>query len=130
MLKIIAILFFSFEVWAVMFLDIELTHEKGLGKEMILKSELMSTERIQSGKSVTLKMKNGIEVELKAKFSEKDEELGPSSFVELEGTLNNSKNSDKEKTFKLNVKINEIGKLELKDDQGQRTTIKVTPKVK
>jgi hypothetical protein len=129
-LKVLLVALVSFNSFAVMFLDIEVTHEKGLGKKMILKSELMSRERVQSGKAITLQMKNGIKVTLEAKFKEESDEIGPSSVVEIGGTLSNLSGAEAEKNFKLIVKINNVGKLEIKDDQGQKTSIKVTPKVK
>ncbi|EQC50901.1 hypothetical protein [Bacteriovorax sp. DB6_IX] len=130
MLRILALLLLTFEVYAVMFVDIEVTHEKGLGKKMILKSEIMSRERVQPGKPITLRMKNGILVDLEAKFAEDVEELGPSSIVEMQGSLKNTGVAQAEKTFKIVVKINHSGSIELKDDLGQKTTIKVTPRVK
>lgn len=129
-LKVLLVALVSFNSFAIMFLDIEVTHEKGLGKKMILKSELMSRERVQSGKAITLEMKNGIKVTLEAKFKEESDEVGPSSVVEIAGTLSNISGSEEGKNFKLIVKINNEGKLEIKDDQGQKTSIKVTPKVK
>lgn len=129
-LKVLLVALISFNSFAVMFLDIEVTHEKGLGKKMILKSEIMSRERVQNGKAIFLQMKNGIKVTLEAKFQEESEEVGPSSVVEITGKLSNLSGAEQEKDFKLAVKINLTGKLEIKDDQGQKTSIKVTPKVK
>ena len=131
MLKILLVFLMSFKVYSAVILDIEITHEKGLGKKMILKSELMSRERAQNGKLITLKMKNGISLDLEVKYDDKEEVLPEGSVIEMSGILKNDHSKTiKPKSFELNVKLNSTGSVELKDEKGQKTTIALTPKEK
>ena len=129
--KIIIICFISFSSFAVVFLDIEITHEKGLDEKMILKSELSSRERADHKKEIFLQMKNGIQLRLLANFDEKGDEIGPGSVIMMKGILQDISAISKEpKTFDLNVKVNESGQVEFKSKEGQKTRVKVTPRIK
>lgn len=120
-----------FSSLAIVFLDIEITHEKGLGEMMILKSELMSRERAGNGKEIFLQMKNGIQLRLTPHFDDQAEELDENSLIKMNGILQDiSATSRAPRSFVLSVKVNLSGEVEFKTDEGQRTRVKVTPKIK
>ncbi len=131
MLKIICALLLSYNVFAILVLDIEVTHEKGLDAKMILKSELMSKEIVYNGKEVFLYMKNGIQVKLVASFDTESDEFGPSSIFKIAGEVKNVL-SDKgiNETFNLSPKVNELSTVSFETGEGQKTTIQITPKLK
>lgn len=112
-------------------LNIELTHEKGLDDKMILKSELFSKEILYSDKSITLQMKNGIEIVLNAKYNEDSEEFGPSSVFKINGQLKNVSLKDpKEGMFNVEARINEPTSISINTLSGQNITLIITPALK
>ena len=129
--KTIILAILSLSSFAVVFLDIEITHEKGLDEKMILKSELSSRERADHRKEIFLQMKNGIQLKLSSNFEEEGDDIGPSSVIKMKGILQDISAVSKEpKTFDLNVKVNESGSVEFKSKEGQKTKVKVTPRIK
>jgi hypothetical protein len=92
-MKVFALIFFSLffflsEAYSQVSLDIFITHKKGIDKDLILTSELQSSERIVGKELRILEMRNGIRVEIGAEFVEDWSELiGPSSHVRLLGAL-------------------------------------------
>ncbi|EQC47380.1 hypothetical protein [Bacteriovorax sp. Seq25_V] len=131
MLKAILALLVSYNVFAILILDIEVTHEKGLDAKMILKSELMSKEIAYNGKEVSLQMKNGIHVKLVANFDDESDEFGPSSAFKITGEVRNILSGKGiNKTFSLAPKINELSTVSFETGEGQKTTIQIIPKLK
>lgn len=134
MLKKVFILFsiiFAFNALSFIYLDVEVIHEKGFDDKMILKSELMSREKIFSEKPILLQMKNGLQLSFFPKFNEEKLIEEKESIITVEGVLQDlSANSREPKKFNLKVKIGEKGVMEFKSKEGQKTRITVKPVLK
>ncbi len=122
---------FAFNALSFIYLDVEVIHEKGFDDKMILKSELMSREKIFSEKPILLQMKNGLQLSFFPKFNEEKLIEEKESIITVEGVLQDlSANSREPKKFNLKVKIGEKGVMEFKNKEGQKTRITVKPVLK
>ncbi len=131
MYKLITALIVSSLTWAIVYLDIEVTHEKGFDDKMILKSELMSREKIYNNKPFLLQMKNGIQLSFNADFDEKAIMDDRSSEIVIEGLIQDlSAKTRSPKRFKLNLKEGVKGEYKFETQEGQRTKIYITPIIK
>lgn len=129
--KLLLLSIFTWSSFAVVFLDIEITHEKGLDEKMILKSELMSRERADNNKEIFLQMKNGIQLRLAPIFSESEDGGVVDNIIRLSGIIQDVSSSKKEpKKFKLNIKVDFPGETSFDNGKGQKTKVKITPRVK
>jgi hypothetical protein len=131
MFKLITLLLANSLALAVVFLDIEVTHEKGFEDKMILKSELMSREKVFNNKPFLLQMKNGIQLSFNADFDEKKVLEDEASIIVVEGLIQDlSAKTRSPKRFKLELKNGIKGEYKFETDEGQRTKILITPVVK
>ena len=132
LVKFLTFVFFPSYVLGLVFLEIEIVHEKRLTDKTILKSELMSKEIIYSEKSLELKMKNGIYFKALPKiiFEENGEKI---KYVNIDITVKNtfkkSKKLNRIKTFNIKGKINVLSVEKIKEKGGQVTWIKILPRV-
>ncbi len=131
MLKIVLSLLTTLNCFAFIYLDIEVTHEKGFDDKMILKSELMSREKVFNEKPILLQMKNGLQLTFNADFNEPELLVNKGSVVKVSGVMQDLSAQTREpKTFALSVVVGKPGELEFKNNEGQKTKIKVTPVLK
>lgn len=112
---------------AILTLDIEMIHEKGLGGSMILKSELFTKELVYQNKDVVVKMKNGIELRLQSNFNEESDEFGPSSVFTIKGEVLNISKESEQKKFDVSTTLNNAAEINFKTDSGQSLYINITP---
>jgi hypothetical protein len=90
-LLILYFLFLSAQAHAVIFVDVFITHHKGIDQGLTLMSELQSLEKVIGRERKILEMKNGIRLELHVDFiDEKGETIGPISRVRFTGRLLNT----------------------------------------
>lgn len=79
----------SGEALALIHLDVVLIHKKGIDKDLILVSEIQSTERIFGKEIVQLNLKNEIRLTFQTEFVE-DSSYGPSALVAISGQVTNA----------------------------------------
>lgn len=85
-------LFFSLNAHSLIFVDVFITHHKGIDQGLTLMSELQSMEKMIGREKKILEMKNGIRLELNVEFvDQKADIIGPVSRVRFFGRLLNSK---------------------------------------
>ena len=131
MYKVIFLSLMSLFTHAIVYLDIEVTHEKGFDEKMILKSELMSREKVYDNKPFLLQMKNGIQLSFNANFNEKELMDNKESEIVVEGLIQDlSAKTRSPKRFKLNLKEGMKGEYKFETQEGQRTKILITPVIK
>lgn len=122
------LLLWAQSAYAILSLDIQMVHKKGIDKELTLTSELQSRQRVFDKEMIQLKMKNNVTLQLKAYFTS-DDVYGPSSKIFLEGQIVNLSNqskffiSDKNSVVDLNETKNFLYKSE-EEDQIVEVTIR------
>jgi hypothetical protein len=130
-MRMLLVILLSLNSYALMVLDIEITHEKVLGTKTILKSELMSSESVHSGKEVVLQMQNGIQVRVTPTYQERFKKFTPESMISIHGILQNlSIAKKKPKEFNLSAKLGSPAKVKFETGEGQNTTVVITPREK
>ena len=71
-----------------LFLDISLVNKKGIDIGLTLGSELHSSEEVEEGRPIILKLKSGVQVEIKALFGDVQKGLiGPPEFILVTGIV-------------------------------------------
>lgn len=95
---ILLFFFLSSNSFALINLDVVLIHKKGIDKDLILVSEIQSTERIFGTEFIRLNLKNEIRLSFQAEFVD-DSTYGPSSHISLTGDV---VNAQKETLIELN----------------------------
>ena len=70
-------------------LNVSLIYKKGIGKGFFLSTEQHSMESMDEREQITVKMNNGIRVDLSAYYVQSVHEYGPSGFVRVKGELYN-----------------------------------------
>lgn len=125
----ILLLFWCSQAFAILSLDIQMVHKKGIDKELTLTSEIQSRERVFDKEVAELKMKNNVTLRLKAYFTKDDSIYGPSSKIFLEGQIVNLANqskffiSDKDSIVDLNETKEFLYKSE-EEDQIVEVTVR------
>lgn len=77
-------------------MDVSIINKKGIDKGLTLGSELHSIEEVSRKENISLKMRSGIRVILKARFAELEEvadeknTYGPSSKIKVTGKILNT----------------------------------------
>ena len=84
-----ATLLFSLTAEAKIGLNVSLIYKKGIGKGFFLSTEQHSIESVDEREQITVKMNNGIKVDLSAYYVQSVHEYGPSGFVRVKGELYN-----------------------------------------
>jgi hypothetical protein len=71
-----------------LFLDVSLVNKKGIDIGLTLGSELHSSEEVEHGRPITLKLKSGVQVTMKALFGDVQKGLiGPPHFILVSGEV-------------------------------------------
>lgn len=110
-------------------LDVVLIHKKGIDKDLILVSEIQSTERIFGKEVVQLNLKNEIRLSFQAEFID-DATYGPSGYIALIGDVINAQ---KVKLIELNqenakVALSEEGVFTYQsEDADQVVEVRIRP---
>jgi len=83
----ILIFFFPTSLLGAIKLDVSLVYKKGIDKQLVLVSELHSSQILNEGQEASLKMKNGISVFLRPYFLSTTDVFGPSNMIEVKGRI-------------------------------------------
>lgn len=109
--------------------DVFISFKKGVDQDLLLKSEVQSTRIFEDGSIVEIKMKNGLAIELKGKFSEQIVGVGPGDEVIFQGELMNAR-GDVLSSFSEDEKVVSLGKTlvwKYQGDESQYVEIKLKP---
>lgn len=122
-------LFLSAQAYALINLDVVLIHKKGIDKDLILVSEIQSTERIFGTEVVQLNLKNDISLSFQTEFVE-DASYGPSALIAISGQVTNAAR-EKLMNFipsKATISLNEERVFSYKsEDQDQMIEVRLRP---
>lgn len=120
---------FSGEVQAKIGLNVSLIYKKGIGKGFFLSTEQHSIEQVDEHEQITVKMKNGIKVELSAHYIQSIHEYGPSGFVRVKGEIFN-RAGKVVKTLnepKLDIYLGESKKISHQERNEEEVDVIITP---
>jgi hypothetical protein len=123
------VLLFSFEAQAKIGLNVSLIYKKGIRKGFFLSTEQHSIEQVDEHEQITVKMKNGIKVELSAHYVQSVHEYGPSGFVRVKGEIFNQAGKIV-KTLnepKLDVYLGESKKISHQERNEEEIDLIITP---
>ncbi|MBL6988589.1 MAG: hypothetical protein ISR65_02375 [Bacteriovoracaceae bacterium] len=79
------------DAFAIIRLNVGIVHQRGVGTGLTIVSELYVVEDVLGKEAVVFKMNNGVTLKLNAMFSNSLKEFGPSSMINITGSLYNSK---------------------------------------
>lgn len=125
---IFCLLFLPVVTNARLILDVVIIHKRGIDKNMVLQSELHSSQEVVGNKQIELK-KSGIKVELTAEFNKFSKNYGPPAEVLINGLLKNSKDvvlKEIEGEEGI-IPLHEERMLIYKDDAGSLIEITIKP---
>ena len=87
-LCLLTFLIFAQSSQARLFLDVSLVNKKGIDIGLTLGSELHSSEVVNRGRPIILKLKSGVQVEMKAVFGDVQKGfIGPPHFILVTGSV-------------------------------------------
>lgn len=112
-------------------LAVSLTHEIGHDRNMVLKSELHSIERVFEGKRISLDMQEGVRFDFDARFIQREQDYGPSPFVQIRGDLYDYQGRLLKKLTQEEGEIKIGGERHIvhEYDRGRRVEILIKPEV-
>jgi hypothetical protein len=113
------------------YLDVFMTHHKGVDQGLILTSEIQSLEKLTGRERRILELRNGIRLEIGAEFlkDKKDEHIGPTGEIRLTGTLTGPR-GERWLDFRRDGHVVMIGQehsLQFSDSNSQIVDIKIIP---
>ena len=127
MIKYILVFLFSSVVYATLFVEVVMTHEKDFEGQTILMSELHFIENVQPDKMSRFVMKSKIDLLLSGHFTDSEEIYGPGALVVIEGRVLSKTLS---KSFELKMKLGTEDEVVFSEPElGQKTKIKIKPVV-
>ncbi|RLA63178.1 MAG: hypothetical protein DRQ88_04510 [Epsilonproteobacteria bacterium] len=123
--------FYSSLSFANLYLNIGIVHKKGINKGLILKNELHSLDEVRGNEFIVLKMKDGVEFFLSAKYVIDQGVYGPSDTIFMEAELLDKKGK-KLKLAEDSSFIIKLGEKKMLSSSGitdQLIEITITPEI-
>lgn len=125
-------IFLSFTADARLLVKVNMIYKNGIDKNLVLESELHSTEEIWGKRRINIQMKNGARLDFRAGFWERPvaklKEVGPSSQIFIEGRLfkPNGELAKQVERRQTQVSLGEPLVMEY-TDKSQLLTVSITP---
>lgn len=131
-LALIIMAFSPFVANARLFMEVYLTHRKGIDQGLTLMSELQSLEEFWGEEKISVELRNGIRLEVGGRFlvaSSSEESFGPPSRVLLSGRLLGPRQQVWLDFTKKQVEVNlgEEFRTTYDDEAGQQVEIRLHP---
>ena len=108
-----------------------MVYHKGIDQGPVLYSELHTREQVYQGHPVLLKIKNGPQVAVRAKFLDDFSNHGPSAHIEIEAQATSEEGTEMKSVTKRKMKISigEKKSFRFKRDDGRLLEVGITPGV-
>ncbi len=114
-----------------LFLNLSVSHHKGIDKGITLLSEFHSKEEVPPTKEVRVKMRDGIELQLKISFVDEPEVYGPSANLNIEGKIFTETGREMAKIENLSqVYVGSQLDFQITDNIGQLIEVSIKPEFK
>ncbi len=126
------LLLFPQILWANLSLNIEIIHRKGMEKGLILVNEVHTVESFSQAQEKEILLGKEWIVSLKASFTDKKDQTGPSESVLIEGALF-KKNKNQYQLFKEKTFYVELGKkvkYKVSHSSDQIIELSITPNIR
>ena len=112
-------------------LEVTFTHKLGVDNNMVLESELHSIEDVFESENVELRMQEGLSLDLRANFVQREKDYGPSPYIRVRGKIYDPSGSLLKK-LDSNESLFEIGEkktLTQSTEEGRKIELTVIPTV-
>ncbi len=93
-------------VFASLWLNVSIVYKKGIDKGLVLINELHSKEELINNNTIQLRMKNGINIDIKTTIEPMKEVYGPSMLLKVQGMAKDLKGNEISSFEKSGIKIN------------------------
>lgn len=129
---LILILFFGLGhyAFAEVTLNVDITHQKGLDKDLVLVSEYHIADKLGKFKKININLKNGIRIQCFGELIEDFSSYGPSGKVSLTIEIFQRKIGGQRiflKKMTREIKLEETKEEIIFDKEGQLISAKITP---